>query len=93
MSKGAKSLTGGQAPDGRGYFYEPTVLADVPPDARVFKEEIFGPVAPIAGFVSEDEAIERGQRHRVRARGLRVHARHQARASACASGSRPGWSA
>ena len=46
-------------PDGRGYFYAPTVLGDVPPEARVFKEEIFGPVAPVAGFASEDEAIER----------------------------------
>jgi succinate-semialdehyde dehydrogenase / glutarate-semialdehyde dehydrogenase len=59
VSKGAQCLTGGQLPDGRGYFYPPTVLADVPLDARVFKEEIFGPVAPVAGFSSEDEAIER----------------------------------
>jgi succinate-semialdehyde dehydrogenase/glutarate-semialdehyde dehydrogenase len=59
VSKGAKPLTGGKLPDGRGYFYPPTVLADVPLEARVFSEEIFGPVAPIAGFSSEDEAIER----------------------------------
>ena len=63
-----------RSPDGRGYFYPPTVLADVPEDARVFNEEIFGPVAPIAGFSSEDEAIERGQRHRVRPGRLRLHA-------------------
>jgi succinate-semialdehyde dehydrogenase / glutarate-semialdehyde dehydrogenase len=59
VERGAKPLTGGEIPDGRGYFYPPTVLADVPEDARVFSEEIFGPVAPIAGFSSEDEAIER----------------------------------
>ena len=59
VSKGAKCLTGGELPDGRGYFYPPTVLADVPLEARVFKEEIFGPVAPVAAFSSEDEAIER----------------------------------
>jgi succinate-semialdehyde dehydrogenase/glutarate-semialdehyde dehydrogenase len=59
VARGAKCVTGGETPDGRGYFYAPTVLGDVPPEARVFKEEIFGPVAPIAGFASEDEAIER----------------------------------
>jgi succinate-semialdehyde dehydrogenase/glutarate-semialdehyde dehydrogenase len=56
-SKGAKVLTGGSARDGAGYFYEPTVLAEVPREARVFKEEIFGPVAPITTFSAEDEAI------------------------------------
>jgi succinate-semialdehyde dehydrogenase/glutarate-semialdehyde dehydrogenase len=55
--KGAKVLVGGHAVDGAGYFYEPTVLADVPPDARLLKEEIFGPVAPVAGFSSEEDAI------------------------------------
>jgi len=56
---GGKLLVGGEPPDGRGYFFPPTVLDDVPVDARVFHEEIFGPVAPIAGFHSEEEAIER----------------------------------
>jgi succinate-semialdehyde dehydrogenase/glutarate-semialdehyde dehydrogenase len=56
--RGAKVLTGGARLDGAGYFYPPTVLADVPDDARLLKEEIFGPVAPIKGFRSEDEAIE-----------------------------------
>ena len=46
-----------RARDGAGYFYEPTVLADVPDDARVLREEIFGPVAPVKGFDSEEEAI------------------------------------
>ena len=56
-AKGAKALVGGSAVDGAGYFYEPTVLADVPDDARLLKEEIFGPVAPVKGFDSEEEAI------------------------------------
>jgi succinate-semialdehyde dehydrogenase / glutarate-semialdehyde dehydrogenase len=55
--KGAKVLVGGTKVEGAGYFYEPTVLADVPPQARMLSEEIFGPVAPVAGFASEDEAI------------------------------------
>jgi succinate-semialdehyde dehydrogenase / glutarate-semialdehyde dehydrogenase len=56
-AKGAKALVGGSAVDGAGYFYEPTVLADVPDDARLLKEEIFGPVAPVKGFDSEEEAV------------------------------------
>ena len=42
----------------RGYFYAPTVLADVPAGARILREEVFGPVAPIATFETEDEAVE-----------------------------------
>ncbi len=55
--KGAKALCGGSAVDGPGYFYEPTVLSAVTPDARLLKEEIFGPVAPVIGFDSEEDAI------------------------------------
>jgi succinate-semialdehyde dehydrogenase/glutarate-semialdehyde dehydrogenase len=55
--KGAKVLVGGTALDGAGYFYEPTVLGGVTPDARVLKEEIFGPVAPVIAADSEDDAI------------------------------------
>jgi succinate-semialdehyde dehydrogenase / glutarate-semialdehyde dehydrogenase len=55
--RGAKPLVGGEALDGPGYFYAPTVLRDVPSDARVLREEIFGPVAPIATFMSDDDAI------------------------------------
>jgi succinate-semialdehyde dehydrogenase/glutarate-semialdehyde dehydrogenase len=57
LSKGATALVGGNRVDGTGYFFEPTVLGDVPPDARVLKEEIFGPVAPVASFGSEEDAI------------------------------------
>src|SRR3954453_4344807 len=56
-SKGSKVVVGGGAPDGRGYFFEPTVLGDVPPDADLLREEIFGPVAPVASFESEEDAI------------------------------------
>ena len=55
--KGAKVLLGGTKADGAGYFYEPTVLGGVPEDARLLREEIFGPVAPVASFDSEDDAI------------------------------------
>jgi succinate-semialdehyde dehydrogenase/glutarate-semialdehyde dehydrogenase len=57
LDKGAKAVVGGQALDGAGYFFEPTVLGDVAPDARMLKEEIFGPVAPVKGFQSEEDAI------------------------------------
>jgi succinate-semialdehyde dehydrogenase / glutarate-semialdehyde dehydrogenase len=55
--RGAKVLVGGGRIDGAGYFYEPTVLGDVPDDARLLDEEIFGPVAPVRSFASDDEAI------------------------------------
>jgi succinate-semialdehyde dehydrogenase / glutarate-semialdehyde dehydrogenase len=57
IAKGATAVVGGSALDGAGYFYEPTVLGGVSPDARLLREEIFGPVAPIASFGSEEEAI------------------------------------
>jgi succinate-semialdehyde dehydrogenase/glutarate-semialdehyde dehydrogenase len=57
VGKGAKVLVGGSQRDGAGYFFDPTVLSDVPEGARLLKEEIFGPVAPVAGFDSEEAAI------------------------------------
>jgi succinate-semialdehyde dehydrogenase/glutarate-semialdehyde dehydrogenase len=57
IGRGAKAVVGGHARDGAGYFYDPTVLTDVPDDANLLHEEIFGPVAPIKGFSDEDEAI------------------------------------
>ncbi|MDF0531924.1 NAD-dependent succinate-semialdehyde dehydrogenase [Tsukamurella sp. 8F] len=59
VGKGASLRLGGVAPDGPGHFYPATVLADVPDDARILREEVFGPVAPIVGFANEDEAVER----------------------------------
>jgi succinate-semialdehyde dehydrogenase / glutarate-semialdehyde dehydrogenase len=55
--KGANVLVGGREREGAGYFYEPTVLGGVTPDAKLLKEEIFGPVAPVIGFDDEDAAI------------------------------------
>jgi len=57
VQRGARALVGGKQSDGRGYFYAPTVLADVTRDARVLREEIFGPVAPVTSFDSEREAV------------------------------------
>jgi succinate-semialdehyde dehydrogenase/glutarate-semialdehyde dehydrogenase len=57
VQRGARAIVGGHQRDGAGYFYDPTVLADVPQDATLLKEEIFGPVAPVKGFEDEDEAI------------------------------------
>src|SRR5579859_1038945 len=57
ISRGAHAVVGGHARDGAGYFFEPTVLTDVPDDAELLSEEIFGPVAPVKGFGDEDEAI------------------------------------
>ncbi|MFI5730066.1 NAD-dependent succinate-semialdehyde dehydrogenase [Kribbella sp. NPDC051587] len=57
IAHGAQVLTGGTVAEGKGYFYPPTVLADVPRDARLQKEEIFGPVAPLTAFDTEDEAV------------------------------------
>jgi succinate-semialdehyde dehydrogenase/glutarate-semialdehyde dehydrogenase len=57
IKSGGRIVTGGQAPDRRGYFYSPTVIDDVPPDASILGEEIFGPVAPIVRFTDTDQAI------------------------------------
>ena len=57
VDRGARVRTGGTAQTGRGYFYPPTVLTDVPPTARMAHEEIFGPVAPLTSFADEAEAV------------------------------------
>ena len=57
LGTGAQAVLGGSAREGAGYFYEPTVLAGVGEDARLLKEEIFGPVAPVIGFDDEEAAI------------------------------------
>jgi succinate-semialdehyde dehydrogenase/glutarate-semialdehyde dehydrogenase len=57
VGHGARALVGGHARDGAGYFYDPTVLTDIPDDAELLREEIFGPVAPVRGFADEDQAI------------------------------------
>jgi succinate-semialdehyde dehydrogenase/glutarate-semialdehyde dehydrogenase len=57
VARGATVTTGGRAIDGPGHFYAPTVLADVPAGARILREEVFGPVAAIATFSTEEEGI------------------------------------
>jgi succinate-semialdehyde dehydrogenase/glutarate-semialdehyde dehydrogenase len=59
VGRGATVLTGGEPVEGPGYFYRPTVLTGVPAESRVLTEEIFGPVAPVVSFDSEEEAISR----------------------------------
>jgi succinate-semialdehyde dehydrogenase/glutarate-semialdehyde dehydrogenase len=56
-SGGGKVLVGGSTPDRRGYYYLPTVLGDVPADAGILGAEIFGPVAPMVRFSTEDEVV------------------------------------
>jgi succinate-semialdehyde dehydrogenase/glutarate-semialdehyde dehydrogenase len=57
VTKGARVLCGGRALDGPGYFYAPTVLSPVPENAKLLREEIFGPVAPVVTFDSDEQAI------------------------------------
>jgi succinate-semialdehyde dehydrogenase / glutarate-semialdehyde dehydrogenase len=58
VAKGATVVTGGGRPDAEGCFYPPTVLTEVPPGAELLREEIFGPVAPVVSFDTEEEAIQ-----------------------------------
>jgi succinate-semialdehyde dehydrogenase/glutarate-semialdehyde dehydrogenase len=57
VQSGANAATGGTRPDGPGFYYPPTVLTGVSPQSAILREEIFGPVAPIVTFASEDEAV------------------------------------
>ena len=57
LDRGARALLGGRPVDGPGCFYPPTVLVDVPLDARVLHEEVFGPVAPVVRFEHEEEVL------------------------------------
>ena len=59
VAGGARVVVGGGHAEGPGWFYQPTVLTDVPADARIAVEEIFGPVAPISTFQTEQEALTR----------------------------------
>jgi succinate-semialdehyde dehydrogenase / glutarate-semialdehyde dehydrogenase len=62
VERGAKTLIGGARIDGPGYFYAPTVLTEVSSDSRLLAEEIFGPVAPIATFSTEEQALAAANR-------------------------------
>jgi succinate-semialdehyde dehydrogenase/glutarate-semialdehyde dehydrogenase len=57
VDRGAQVVTGGSTTGDRGFFYQPTVLADVPAQSRVFHEEVFGPVAPVTTFSSDEQAL------------------------------------
>ena len=60
--RGGRVLLGGERLDGPGYFYAPTVLADVSEQARLLREEIFGPVAPVAVFATDEDALQAANR-------------------------------
>jgi succinate-semialdehyde dehydrogenase/glutarate-semialdehyde dehydrogenase len=62
LDKGATAVVGGREVDGAGYFFAPTVLGDVPPDANLLRDEIFGPVAPVTSFEDEHAAIAAANR-------------------------------
>jgi succinate-semialdehyde dehydrogenase/glutarate-semialdehyde dehydrogenase len=62
IDRGARLLVGGRKSSGKGFFYDATVLVDVPAEARLLREEIFGPVAAIVSFDSEAKAIELANR-------------------------------
>ncbi|MGZ5650740.1 MAG: aldehyde dehydrogenase family protein, partial [Usitatibacter sp.] len=57
--RGGKVVTGGQRRGNQGYFYEPTVLTDLPDDCKIMTQEPFGPLAPIVPFKTIDEVVER----------------------------------
>jgi len=58
-NRGGKVVTGGQRHGNQGYFYEPTVITDLPDDSKLMTEEPFGPLAPIVAFKTMDEVVER----------------------------------
>ena len=57
LAQGARLVIGGAAHERGGNFYQPTILADVPRTAAIFREETFGPVAPLFRFTTEEEAV------------------------------------
>src|SRR5258708_15506749 len=64
IAKGAKIKTGGQRKGNKGYFYEPTVMTDVPLNAKIMHEEPFGPLAPISPFKDFDGVVTEANRIR-----------------------------
>ena len=62
VSRGATLRTGGERHGKEGFFYQPTVLSDVPAEARIMSEEPFGPVAVLTSFATLEEAVEQANR-------------------------------
>ena len=87
VKRGAKILAGGKRPEGReyekGFFYLPTLLADVPDEARIVQEECFGPALPVFKVKDWEEAIARAN-HSIYGLGSSVWSRDLARAMAAA---------
>ena len=73
VKKGAQVATGGGRLGNKGYFFQPTVLTDVPTDARIMNEEPFGPVALVRPFRTFDDAMEEANRLPYASRSLRLH--------------------
>jgi succinate-semialdehyde dehydrogenase/glutarate-semialdehyde dehydrogenase len=82
-SRGGNVVTGGKRHSNQGYFYEPTVITDVPDDSKIMTEEPFGPVAPIVTFKSFDEVVERANSLQF---GLAAYAFTSSNATAAAIG-------
>jgi succinate-semialdehyde dehydrogenase / glutarate-semialdehyde dehydrogenase len=82
-SRGGNVVTGGKRRGNQGYFYEPTVITDVPDDSKIMTEEPFGPVAPIVTFKTFDEVVERANSLQF---GLAAYAFTSSNATAAAIG-------
>jgi len=65
VSRGATLVTGGKRIGNQGYYYEPTLMKDVPEEATIMNDEPFGPVVPVTSFQSEDEIIGRANKVKV----------------------------
>ncbi len=82
-SRGGNVVTGGKRHGNQGYFYEPTIVTDVPDDSKVMTQEPFGPIAPIVTFKTFDEVVERANSL---AFGLAAYAFTSSNATAAAIG-------
>ena len=89
VARGAQVLCGGKRPTGDGFFYPPTVLADVPPDAEMAQRKSSGRSRRSDRFETEDEVDRARQRHRIRPRRLYLHPRPRRAACGSRGGSRP----
>ena len=79
VKRGAKVLIGGSLDKAGPLFYRPSVVGDVTPDMEIMREEIFGPVAALVRFDTEEDAIKARQRHAVRARRLSFQPEYEPR--------------